>query len=478
MAIQVDGTQIKNATVSDDKLVTAFLPLNGSVPMAADLDMQTGIVQYRIVNLGAPSSLNDAARLVDVEAAKYGLDPKDSVRCTDSSPLPACTYSAGLLTADANGALPVQDGTVTLIVGNRILLTEMVNPVYNGIYVVLDPGADDPGGIPWSLLRADDANVGEVNVTTGMSCYIEEGFTYRGQTWVLSTLNPITIGVTGLTFVQLNGPHPASSITTEMLEDGCVDPTKESNYGRYMELGLGVSRIGGFPIGGIVAGVGDEWKISTSAVPDSDVRIESSNFSTMATAYTGETGVNSGIRFEGFGVEYAVGSFSNPPSGAGFWRIGLVYQPSPTQGLAIAESAEGTDLSPPSLPALPSCAIELAAVKVKFHAGSPVIESTDIGDRRRRAGKRAKVDTFVGDGSTTTFCLSHMVSMENRAEVQVSRNGLQMEWVASGPVGQDQFCVEDAFGVPTEAGAMYSGSQVVFGTAPSLSDNIFVFFRF
>lgn len=92
-----------------------------------------------------------------------------------SSILPAFTGTgAGVghaLIANANGALPLQDGT-SLVVGDRILLYSAAGSVNDGIYTVTSLGS---AGSPWVLTRATDYDqasdiaVGDVIVPTAGS---------------------------------------------------------------------------------------------------------------------------------------------------------------------------------------------------------------------------------------------------------------------------------------------------------------------
>jgi hypothetical protein len=54
------------------------------------------------------------------------------------------------------------------------------------------------------MTRAADADV-SAEVTAGMYTFVEEGTAAADSGWVLSTNNPITLGTTGLTFVQFSG---------------------------------------------------------------------------------------------------------------------------------------------------------------------------------------------------------------------------------------------------------------------------------
>jgi hypothetical protein len=129
-----------------------------------------------------------AAAIVDIEAlqaADNASNYKTSVRAS------ATANIASLASASVS-----QDG-VTLVAGDRILLTEQSTASQNGIYVV---GTVGGGNAP--LTRATDAD-GSSEVKPGMVVFVSEG-TDRGNRWFyLTTDATITLGSTNLVFVKL-----------------------------------------------------------------------------------------------------------------------------------------------------------------------------------------------------------------------------------------------------------------------------------
>jgi len=134
----------------------------------------------RITGLADPSSAQDAATKAYVDATRQGLDVKDSV-------LAATTANITL-----SGTQTV-DG-VSLSVGNRVLVKNQSTASQNGIYVVA-AGA-------WT--RADDAN-SATNITPGLFTFVEQGTANADSGFILTTDGSITVGTTGLTFVQFSG---------------------------------------------------------------------------------------------------------------------------------------------------------------------------------------------------------------------------------------------------------------------------------
>lgn len=134
----------------------------------------------RITNVATPSADTDAANKGYVDAARSGLDVKDSVRVATTANI---TLS-GIQTVDG----------VALIAGDRVLVKNQSTGSANGIYVVA-AGA-------W--VRSADADT-DVEVTAGMFTFVEEGTANADAGFVLTTNNPIVLGTTALTFTQFSG---------------------------------------------------------------------------------------------------------------------------------------------------------------------------------------------------------------------------------------------------------------------------------
>jgi len=149
-----------------------------------------------------PTLDGSAANKAYVDAALRNQDIKYSSRAATTAALPSYTFSNNVLTADANGALPDQDG-VTLVLNNRLLVKDETgsNEKYNGIYEVTQVG---DGSNPWKLTRTADADV-DSEVTNGLTTHIEEGTANGGNGFSLITPDPITLNTTALEFTITNG---------------------------------------------------------------------------------------------------------------------------------------------------------------------------------------------------------------------------------------------------------------------------------
>jgi hypothetical protein len=105
------------------------------------------------------------------------------------------------------GGAPDTYDTISLAAGDRVLVTGQSLPAQNGIYVIQTLGTGSNG----TWIRSKDANA-DAKVTAGLNTYIEEG-TYAAQQWRLTNGNPISLGVTELTFIAPSGGTVGGSNT-------------------------------------------------------------------------------------------------------------------------------------------------------------------------------------------------------------------------------------------------------------------------
>jgi len=85
------------------------------------------------------------------------------------------------------------------------------------VYTVTTVGTPDPGGTNWVLTRATDANKFQPDTTSGLGqgdyFFVQEGSTGAGESYVLTTANPLIIGTTNLTFTQFSASQVYSAGT-------------------------------------------------------------------------------------------------------------------------------------------------------------------------------------------------------------------------------------------------------------------------
>jgi hypothetical protein len=170
---------------------------DGSVPYTGNQSLGGN----KLTSLGNGSlGSQDAAPVAQVEAliaaaVSSVADWKQSVRAATTAALPTNTRSGNVLTASANGALAVQDG-VTLVLNDRLLAKDEATGANRGIYTVTALGS---AGAPWQLTRATDADT-SAEVTSGMTCVVEEGSANAGKVFILTTPGTITLNTTALSF--------------------------------------------------------------------------------------------------------------------------------------------------------------------------------------------------------------------------------------------------------------------------------------
>lgn len=137
------------------------------------------------IKVADPTDAAHAATKGYVDAARSGLDVKDSVRV-------ATTAAINIASDLENG--DTIDG-ITLATGDRVLVKNQSTASENGIYVVVASGAAS---------RATDFD-SSAEVTPGAFTFVEEGSTNADTGWVLTTDGSITVGSTSLAFAQFSG---------------------------------------------------------------------------------------------------------------------------------------------------------------------------------------------------------------------------------------------------------------------------------
>jgi hypothetical protein len=122
---------------------------------------------------------------------------------------------ATLTNAGTKAALQI-DG-INLSTTNRVLVYNQTNAYENGIYTVTTVGTPDPGGTNWVLTRATTENTYKPDSTSGLGqgdyFFVQEGNTGAGESYVLTTNNPLIIGTTNLTFTQFGASQVYSAGT-------------------------------------------------------------------------------------------------------------------------------------------------------------------------------------------------------------------------------------------------------------------------
>lgn len=125
---------------------------------------------------------------------------KSPVRLVTYAALAANTYAAGVLTANANGALATIDG-VAPAVGDRVLVAAEAPDWHNGIYTVTSLGS---AGTKWTMTRATDDDEA-ADMVAGASCYVTSGTLYAGTVWTEAQAATPTSGTPAWASTYLSG---------------------------------------------------------------------------------------------------------------------------------------------------------------------------------------------------------------------------------------------------------------------------------
>lgn len=203
--------------IGDDVLLASGSALNWDAG-AATISYDNGddvLVSDAAIRVSiAPSDDDDLVNKAYVDGVATGLDVKDSCRVATSA---AVTLSGPGASIDG----------VSMNNGDRVLVKNQGDAEENGIYVF--------NGAASAMTRAEDAD-SDAKVTAGMFTFIEEG-THADQGWVLTTNNPIDLGVTELAFSQFSNAVIVS--TLDSLTDVDVTGAADGALLRYDSAGGG-----------------------------------------------------------------------------------------------------------------------------------------------------------------------------------------------------------------------------------------------
>lgn len=171
-----DKIKLDAATANNTASTLVFRDSNGDFSA-------NDITANRVTGLATPSADTDAANKAYVDAARSGLDVKQSVR--------VATTGSDISLSNSTTSV---DG-VTLADGDRILVKDQSTGSENGIYVVSTSGN-------WARSSDADSNA---EVTAGLFTFVAEGAVNADSGWVLTTNDTITLNTTALEFAKFSG---------------------------------------------------------------------------------------------------------------------------------------------------------------------------------------------------------------------------------------------------------------------------------
>jgi len=185
---ELKDSGVTNAKINDTEITSAKLNISGE---AWDFSGASAF------SVPAPTADAHAVTKSYADSIAQGLDVKESVRAaTTSSDL--SNYTAISSTILEGSTAPSIDGLTLTTLGQRVLVKDRADASENGIYVYSKTNN------PFRLTRAEDFNSAD-NVTNGAFVFVGDGATNEGAGFVLTTLDPITIGTSALTFTQFSG---------------------------------------------------------------------------------------------------------------------------------------------------------------------------------------------------------------------------------------------------------------------------------
>lgn len=176
-AVVHDGTQVGGFRLAKEDVTQAVI-----ANAAAIVELQKRLTQTE----------------VNIDVASSGLDIKASVRVATTGNL-TTSFANNVLT-NTGTLSPIAIDTISLALGDRILVWNQASALQNGIFTVTNVGSATAA---WTLTRAGDANSSGL-VLKGMYCFVSEGAVNRNRGFALITSGTITLNTTALTFTQVS----------------------------------------------------------------------------------------------------------------------------------------------------------------------------------------------------------------------------------------------------------------------------------
>jgi hypothetical protein len=158
-----------------------------------------------------------------------------------------CRLSTTVNITDLLTGAPDTLDSISLSIGDRILVKDQSTSSQNGIYDVITVGGGSNG--VWQ--RSVDFSVDD-DVYDGISLYVTTGTTNSDTLWYLTTPNPIVLGTTNLTFTQFtsgggsgvyggSGSVPSETVATTIDNISFLGPAVEASGG----FNIGTTSSGG-----------------------------------------------------------------------------------------------------------------------------------------------------------------------------------------------------------------------------------------
>jgi hypothetical protein len=211
ISVGITNTAVSSGSYGSSSSVSTFtvnsqgqLTAAASVPINA-IALTTGTIST------APTNDTDIANKIYVDSVAQGLNFHAACNYASVAAYTVSYYNgpanngvgATLTNAGANSAFAIDGVTMTSgNIGNRLLIKDMANAAYNGIYTLTTVGS---GSVAWVLTRATDydtSGTGTNEIDAGDFVYVLAGNTLANTSWVQQTSLPIIVGTTSIVFTQ------------------------------------------------------------------------------------------------------------------------------------------------------------------------------------------------------------------------------------------------------------------------------------
>ena len=363
----VSGTLSTSGNISAPNIVNSFNGSTGAVSGASlGANTFTGLNTFNAgigasgasftgtVTVPTPTNLTDAANKSYVDSLASGINWHQAVTAL-SDVQSASTYVAGAtgydggtgvgayIEANANGALTAVD-SVSVVVGNRLLMTGRTNAIENGIYTVTSVGSV---GTKWKITRATDMDGHDAasTIIAGDAVYVTSGTDHGGLAWIETGTGTGTggahiIGTDGIVWTQFTGTatftagagltangriidvnvdNSTVEISSDILrvKDSGITNAKLANSNITVTAGNGLAGGGSVALGSsvtltnagvtaAVAGTGISVSGATGSVTITNTGVQSFNGLTGAVTYTTPLASASVTGVASFGNEFVV----------------------------------------------------------------------------------------------------------------------------------------------------------------------------